>query len=107
MTTVTDEKSTPGQVLEERGPWPFVTRRVHRHPDGTVRVWSSRHHRKGLLLPEAAEALELTERLLRCLWMPGYLNWWIGVVFAIGASLFALASVFILAPVRCCLMISE
>ena len=61
-------------------------------------VWSSRHHRKGLILPEVAEAVALTDRLWRAAWMVRSLNWWIGVVFALGAFLFALASVFILAP---------
>jgi hypothetical protein len=35
---------------------------------------------------------------LRCLWLPGRLNWWIGIIFALGSLLFALASVLSLTP---------
>jgi predicted membrane protein len=80
------------------GPWPFVTRRIHCKTDGSTAVWSSRHHRKGLVSPEAAKAVAITETLLRCLWMPRKLNWWIGIIFAIGSLLFAVASVLSLAP---------
>lgn len=38
------------------------------------------------------------ETVLRCLWMPRKLNWWIGCIFAVGSLLFALASVLCLAP---------
>jgi hypothetical protein len=88
----------PATVVDERGPWPFITWRVHRGVDGAVKIWSSRHHRKGLALPEAARAVATAEILLRCLWMPWKLNWWIGIIFAIGSVLFALASVLSLVP---------
>jgi hypothetical protein len=87
----------PG-VVAERGPWPFVTRRDHQLADHSIRTWSSRHHRKGLRLPEAAEASEIADLLLRSLWMPGKLNWWIGNIFAVGATLFIVASVLCLSP---------
>ncbi len=83
---------------EARGPWPFVTRRIIRLADGTRAVWSSRHHRKGLLAPELAGTIRFAETLSRCLWMPRQLNWWIGSIFALGSLLFASASVFSLAP---------
>jgi hypothetical protein len=60
-------------------------------------VLHSRHHRKGLLLRGAREAEEVAVKL-SSLWMPGQLNWWIGVIFALGSLLFALASVLSLAP---------
>jgi hypothetical protein len=85
-------------VVDEKGPWPFVTRRVFRSADGSEQVWSSRHHRKGLLLRAAREAEEVAVKLSSCLWMPQQLNWWIGTVFALGALLFALASVLSLWP---------
>jgi hypothetical protein len=85
-------------LVEERGPWPFITRRVFRTADGRKRVWSSRHHRKGLLIHAAAEAEGLASKLFRCLWSPGELNWWIAMVFALGSLLFAVASVLCLAP---------
>lgn len=96
-TNETPNEQSPG-LVEEQGPWPFITRRIHRTEDGSIAVWSSRHHRKALVLPEAAKALEITETLLQCLWMPRKLNWWIGIIFAIGSVLFALASVLSLAP---------
>ena len=84
--------------VEEAGPWPFVTRRVYRSADQPTRIWSSRHHRKGLRVRTAAEAEGGVEQWLQCLWMPGQLNWWIGIIFALGSLLFAVASVLSLAP---------
>lgn len=81
-------------LVEKRGPWPFITWRVFRSADGREHVWSARHHRKGLLRQAATEASKLSS----CLWMPGELNWWIGLVFAIGSLLFAVASVLSLVP---------
>jgi hypothetical protein len=92
------ETKTPPDLVDEKGPWPFVTRRVFRSGDGSEQVWSSRHHRKGLLVRADADAEGLASKLLRCLWMPRQLNWWIGAVFAVGSLLFALASVLSLAP---------
>ncbi len=86
------------ELIEQSGPWPFVTRRVFRAADGSERLWSSRHHRKGLAIRTAAEAERIAARLVRCLWMPWQLNWWIGTVFALGSLLFAGASVLSLAP---------
>ena len=92
------EKLSDAERLGASGPWPFITRRVHRRANDSLTIWSSRHHRKRLVSPEAAKAIAITETLLRCLWMPGKLNWWIGLVFAIGSSLFAVASVLSLSP---------
>jgi hypothetical protein len=85
-------------LIDEKGAWPFITWQVFRSADGSKRVWSSRHHRKGLLVRAAADAEGLASRLLRCLWMPQQLNWWIGSIFAIGSLLFAVASVLSLSP---------
>ncbi len=83
---------------ETSGPRPFITRRVFQRPDGSLAVWHSRHHRKGLVRQEVARAEAISRLLLRCLWMPSKLNWWIGVVFALGSLLFAAASVLSLSP---------
>ena len=98
-----NEPNTPpddqtSQVVETAGPWPFTTRKVYRLADQSIRTWHSRRHRKGLVLPEAIKAIVVTETLLRCLWMPRKLNWWIGTVFAVGALLFMLASTLCLWP---------
>ncbi|TYK67445.1 hypothetical protein CWS31_000255 [Colwellia echini] len=66
------------------GPWPFITRRIVRLENGLEQVWRSRHHRKGLLINPS--------KSLNWLWMPNQLNWWIGVVFALGSLLFFTAS---------------
>lgn len=61
-----------------------------------------RHHRKGLLSTELAQvelsAAGLWRSLRHGVWQPRDLNWWIGTVFALGASLFLLGSVLCLHP---------
>lgn len=86
------------QLIESAGPRPFVTRRTFRLPDGTRHVWQSRVHRKGLPRGKPAELTRISVLLWRCAWNPGQLNWWIGVVFALGSSLFTLGSLLILVP---------
>lgn len=89
----------PTNVADEKGPWPFVTRRVVGAADASRQIWSSRHHRKGLLIrTTAAAGKRIAPTLLRCLWMPQQLNWWIATVFAVGSLLFAVASILSLAP---------
>lgn len=88
----------PAKVVDERGPWPFVTRRVFRLADETTGIWSSRHHRKGLLIRAAIESEGLAAKAFRCLWCPWQLNWWIATNFAIGSLLFAIASILSLWP---------
>jgi len=89
----------PHQLVETKGPWPFTTRRTFRLSDSSLAVWRSRHHRKGLHRVELSGLNDLGERFLRAFWMPQDLNWWIGVIFAIGAALFMVGSVLTLAPV--------
>lgn len=84
-------------LVEVKGPWPFVTWRVFRSAEEGERIWSSRHHRKNLLIV-AEEAEQLASTGWQCLWAPRDLNWWIGTVFALGSLLFAVASVLTLAP---------
>jgi hypothetical protein len=86
------------ELIEAIGPRPFVTRRTWQHPDGSRVVWHSRLHRKHLQQPAAAAPRLLAAALVRGLWMPQQLNWWIGVIFALGSALFMLGSVLSLAP---------
>jgi hypothetical protein len=86
------------EVVDESGPWPFVTRRVYRLTDESRSIWSSRHHRKGLLIRSVIQSEELAADILHCLWCPSQLNWWIATVFAVGSVLFAFASVLCLWP---------
>jgi hypothetical protein len=79
--------------VESDGAWPFVTRKVAVHSDGRRETLTSRHHRKGLALTASIE-----RRVRASLWQPRELNWWIGTIFAVGAALFAIASVLHLTP---------
>jgi len=83
---------------ESSGPCSFRTRRIFLRSDGSRLVWWSRHHRKSLRPPWEREALAAGSLILRCLWMPGELNWWIGTVFALGSFLFGLGSLLCLLP---------
>ncbi|WP_417379037.1 hypothetical protein [Gimesia sp.] len=86
------------ECVKSEGPPPFITHRVFRHANGSIQEWLSRKHRKKLVTREIGLVEAVGKLLLRCLWMPHELNWWIGVVFAVGASLFAIASILNLAP---------
>ena len=65
-----------------RGLGPFVTREVFRRPDGGRVVWESRWHRKH---PGGSPATSVW-------WAPGAIAWWIGVLFAVGSTCFALGA---------------
>jgi hypothetical protein len=101
MSARSQSESDPvpdSECIESKGPWPFVTRRVYQAADQSKLVWTSRHHRKGLLVHAARKAEEVGITLSSCFWMPQQLNWWIATVFAVGSLLFALASILSLAP---------
>lgn len=86
------------EVIEVAGPWKFVTRRTYRTRDGNSWVWRSRHHRKRLATPESHGFPAWPISLTRILWQPCQLNWWIGIIFALGSALFALGSLLFLVP---------
>ena len=90
------DDANPLAQIESAGAAPFVTRRRVRHPDDRVEIRHSRHHRKGLR--GERQVVEIIHALPDCLWMPREMNWWIGSVFSIGASLFALGSILFLFP---------
>ena len=81
------------EAIEEQGLWPFISRRIYRHSNGSHRAWLSRHHRKGLRVFEPLEVLPLPVLFRLGLWRPKDLNWWIGTIFALGSALFAAACV--------------
>jgi hypothetical protein len=68
--------------IRERGEGlgPFVTRERFRRPDGSLLTWTSREHRK------RAGRLDVDRG--STWWAPRALGWWIGVLFAIGATCF-------------------
>lgn len=84
--------------IDAHGAWPFTTHRTLMMPDGSAASWQSRRHRKGFPLLRAAAARPLARNLLRCLYLPSILNWWVGIVFALGAALFMLGSLLSLSP---------
>ena len=86
--------------IESSGSGPFTTRIVHRLEDGSTHIWSSRRHRKGFG-PEIVTAERAEPRAGRrpslFVWAPDRLNWWIAVLFMIGAFGFILGSLIFLA----------
>jgi hypothetical protein len=87
------------EAIEEQGPWPFVSRRIYRHYNGSHHAWQSRHHRKGLSVLEPLELLPLHVLIRLGLWIPKDLNWWIGVIFAVGSAHFVVGSVLAIGPI--------
>lgn len=78
--------------IESQSIGPFVTRIVHRRPDGSTDVRTSRRHRKGFG-PESAEK----RKPKYLIWRPRVLNWWIALLFMIGSWHFVSGSLFVLA----------
>ncbi|MGI9330587.1 MAG: hypothetical protein ACR2QB_07685 [Gammaproteobacteria bacterium] len=85
-------------TVEATGPGPFITRRIYRLKDRRQRIWQSRAHRKKLARAGAIKLLSFGTLVFRCLWNPRQLNWWIGVIFVLGATLFILGSLLFLIP---------
>jgi hypothetical protein len=85
-------------LLKTKGPFPFITRRIYRHLDGTLQVWSSRRHRKGIGVGRLSAGSVFWVAVWRSLWMVHKINWWIGSLFALGSALFVLGSVLSLWP---------
>ncbi|NMF85212.1 hypothetical protein E1H13_18075 [Nodosilinea sp. P-1105] len=84
--------------MRTAGPWPFTTQRVYQQIDQSLVVWRSRDDRKHLATDRADRIASVVTLLRRGLWLPQTLNWWIGLIFALGAFLFALGSVLSLSP---------
>ena len=88
-----------GSAVETRGPGPFLTHQLIRHPSGGHLVVSSRRHRKGLgphWVSKRGEAnLPRPTDLgaFRHVWAPRRFAWWVAVLFAIGATHFLVGGV--------------
>jgi hypothetical protein len=67
---------------DSRGFGPFVTREVFRLPDGTRLLWDARWHRKHAGRVSGGSTW----------WAPFAMDWWMGVLFAVGSICFALGS---------------
>jgi hypothetical protein len=70
--------------IEAAGPGPFVTRETFRRPDGRIVTWTSRARRKQHSLLDTGRRSTW--------WAPGAIGWWIGVLFAVGSTCFALGA---------------
>ncbi len=88
-----DQTGDSPECIEANGPYPFKTHRIFRYPGGVLKHWHSRHHRKKLLRRGPLRTKLLARLISHGVWLPRDLNWWIGVLFAIGATLFCGASV--------------
>jgi hypothetical protein len=71
------------------GPEPFVTSELLRRPDGTLVRWGSRAHRRG----HAATTTSSASGGEPVWWRPHRRDWWMSVLFALGALCFAVAAV--------------
>jgi hypothetical protein len=74
------------EPVDRRGVGPFTTHVTYRRPDGAVAGWSSRRHRK-----HASRLSRVRRGDRRVWWAPERASWWIGVLFAIGATCFLVA----------------
>jgi hypothetical protein len=77
---------------------PFVIRELVRRPDGEVVEFTARRHRKGYgprRAPRPTGSTNSTElgRPHAVLWAPREIGWWVGVLFMIGSTCFAVGSV--------------
>jgi len=64
---------------------PFVTKAELKSPKGKIIIWDSRYHRK--------HHSNIEKNPGSTWWAPQSAGWWIGILFAIGSSLFALGSI--------------
>ncbi|WFB34536.1 hypothetical protein P3T73_10220 [Kiritimatiellota bacterium B12222] len=72
------------ELIQAEGAGPFITRIVHRLPDGSLHTWIARTHRK---------CGGIRRGLTVNRWAPSELGWWISILFMIGSSCFALGSI--------------
>lgn len=87
------------EPLETGGVGGFVTRAVHRRPDGSTHVWTSRRHRKGRggkIRSDGSENAAITSHVRDNpwlgVWAPGRISWWVAIGFMFGSALFALGA---------------
>jgi hypothetical protein len=83
----------PGwERISADGPGPFVTSELLRRPDGTLVRWGSRAHRRGSLSALAATPTTASGGQ-PVWWRPHRRDWWMSILFSVGALCFAVAAV--------------
>ena len=93
-----DPSETPSGEVISSGPWPFITHRRYRTLGQPDKIWRSRNHRKKLTGHGDFRRLGLKWLLAWPSRPAQRLNWWIGILFAIGSLLFMAGSVLALFP---------
>ena len=68
-----------------KGPGPFVTKAVLKNAEGESVPWISRNQRK--------HHFRLDRSKGSTWWAPGAIGWWIGILFSIGATCFAVGTI--------------
>ncbi len=74
--------------VSSSGPGPFVTSEIVRAPDGTEHRWESRRHRKQSPARRRAASTADRSRKESVWWRPHRRDWWMAVLFVIGALCF-------------------
>jgi hypothetical protein len=74
--------------VSSSGPGPFVTTEIVRAPDGTEQRWESRRHRKQSPARQRRPADPSQPAQESVWWRPHRRDWWMAVLFAIGALCF-------------------
>jgi hypothetical protein len=95
---IMNDRNCNFDLTDASGAWPFISRRVYQRTGHARAVWQSRHHRKALHRQAMISVLRAESRVLRQLFLPSRLNWWIGIGFATGAILFVFGAILSLAP---------
>lgn len=72
----------------EHGAWPFISHIVYNKRTDEPVIWQSRHFRKGFLSTEKKTFISFHRKIWSGVWMPDTQNWWIGILFMVGASFF-------------------
>ncbi len=85
------------QLIETQGPIFFTSKKTYK-VGGKKHIWESRRARKNLRPAHIERQLTAGQILYKSIWMPENLNWWIGLIFAIGATFFSLGCVLVLYP---------
>lgn len=82
------------RCLKVRGAKPFVSQIVFRCPDGTIKIWESRWHRKKQKFKDRNSLSNgfQQDNLWLGLWKPQQISWWIIITSIIGSVLYVLGA---------------